>query len=456
MTQPNVTDSDGAIRITAADAASAHVDDLLRRQASLRGDTGITRDKGRRWYYQNWFVLMLAGFLAAFLGWAMIEPVFDDLAYIEGTVRTLTPGNDGHAQVLGHVTVGNQPYLLLTVTRTRNAAGKWVPFTMDDIRPGQYVGIYAEVPDNQQDIEVIGKTAFAAYVVPDAPPTGVGDDLPTQMKKKMIGGLLLFPVVAGMVGLFIGAADGLMCRLLRRALLAGGIGLITGIIGGFIFMCFAGLVYSPINHWAENQTGTGAGGMTTLGFLTQIGGRGLAWALAGIAMGLGQGLALRSGKIVIYGLLGGLFGGLFGGLLFDPIYFFVTGEHNPSAYLSRMISLSLIGGSVGLMIGIVELLARDAWLRMVAGPLAGKEFLIFKSTMNVGASPKSDIYLFNDEAVAPTHAVIRATGDLYEIESVSGVYPLTVNGRTVSRTRLRHGDQIALGRTIFAFQRKRG
>jgi hypothetical protein len=153
--------------------------------------------------------------------------------------------------------------------------------------------------------------------------------------------------------------------------------------------------------------------------------------------------------------LGGLLGGLFGGLLFDPINFFVTGEA-PSAATSRAIGLVVIGGSVGLMIGIVELLARDAWLRMVAGPLAGKEFLIFKNTMNVGASPKSDIYLFNDEAVAQTHAVIRATGDLYEIEGLSDVYPLTVNNRAVKRQRLRHGDQIGLGRTVFVFQRKRG
>ena len=76
------------------------------------------------------------------------------------------------------------------------------------------------------------------------------------------------------------------------------------------------------------------------------------------------------------------------------------------------------------MIGVVELLARDAWLRMVAGPLAGKEFLIFKNLINVGASPKSDIYLFNDPGVAPHHATIRAPpGDLYEIEGASKYMP---------------------------------
>jgi hypothetical protein len=451
MTQPETPET-GTIRITAADASSSHVDDLLKRQASLRGEGGISRDTGKKWYLQNWFVLLIAGTVAAFLGWAMIEPIFDDMVYVEGNVTEAHPGGPT-PQILGDIVLGNRHYFVVDQTRVKGEGGKWVKLDLEQVKAGDRIGIYAEKVD---DGGPEGDLAVAGYIVPNAPVTGVGSDFDEESKKKMIGAILLFPVVAGMVGLFIGATDGIMCRLMRRAALAGSVGLITGLIGGFIFMCFAGLVYSPISDWAQRQSGGGAGGLTTMGFMAQIGARGLAWSLAGIAMGLGQGLAMRSGKIVLYGFLGGLLGGLFGGLLFDPIYFFVTGEHNPSAATSRGISLSIIGGSVGLMIGIVELLARDAWLRMVAGPLAGKEFLIFKSNMNVGASPRSDIYLFNDQAVAQTHAVIRATGDTYEIEGVSDVYPLTVNNRAVKRTRLRHGDQIGLGRTVFVFQRKRG
>jgi pSer/pThr/pTyr-binding forkhead associated (FHA) protein len=107
------------------------------------------------------------------------------------------------------------------------------------------------------------------------------------------------------------------------------------------------------------------------------------------------------------------------------------------------------------MIGVVELLARDAWLRMNQGPLAGKEFLVFKDTMRMGSSPRSDIYLFNDSQVADQHAVLRATGDAYELENLSQHAPVTVNGRPISRSRLRHGDQIGLGSTLFTFNCKR-
>jgi pSer/pThr/pTyr-binding forkhead associated (FHA) protein len=54
------------------------------------------------------------------------------------------------------------------------------------------------------------------------------------------------------------------------------------------------------------------------------------------------------------------------------------------------------------------------------------------------------------------HAVLRATGDTYEIEGSSAQHPVTINGRALHRSRLRHGDEIRLGRTVFVFQRKAG
>src|SRR5205823_15125413 len=118
----------------------------------------------------------------------------------------------------------------------------------------------------------------------------------------------------------------------------------------------------------------------------------------------------------------------------------------PSAHWSRLIGFAFIGLSVGGLIGIVELLARDAWLRMTQGPLTGKEFLLFKDVMNIGSSPRSDIYLFNDPQVAEHHAIIRAVGDECEIESKPNTSSVLLNNRQVTRARLRHGDNIMIGR----------
>jgi pSer/pThr/pTyr-binding forkhead associated (FHA) protein len=103
----------------------------------------------------------------------------------------------------------------------------------------------------------------------------------------------------------------------------------------------------------------------------------------------------------------------------------------------------------------VELLARDAWLRMSEGPLAGKEFLIFKDNMQVGSSPRSDIYLFNDPQVSPQHATLRMIGDECEIESRGAQALVMLNQRPITRSRLRHGDQIGIGRTVFVFQKRK-
>src|SRR5262249_14304285 len=155
-------------------------------------------------------------------------------------------------------------------------------------------------------------------------------------------GLMLFALVAGMIGLFIGAADGLVCRLPRRALLCGIVGLFVGLVGGFIASLFGGLVYSPLTALAMKQ-GDG-GGFGSLGFTIQLVGRSLAWGFTGLAMGLGQGLALRSNRLLLYGLIGGVVGGLLGGLFFDPIdLILLGGAGKPSAHWSRLIGIAMIG-----------------------------------------------------------------------------------------------------------------
>ena len=83
-----------------------------------------------------------------------------------------------------------------------------------------------------------------------------------------------------------------------------------------------------------------------------------------MAMGLGQGIALRSKRLLLYGFLGGVVGGLFSGLLFDPIDQIFLEPDKP-APPDRLIGFGVIGLSVGAMIGVVELLAPEMpWSRM--------------------------------------------------------------------------------------------
>ena len=151
----------------------------------------------------------------------------------------------------------------------------------------------------------------------------------------------------------------------------------VGLVGGFVCSVLANVIYGPLNQLAMSR-GDGTG-LTPFGFAIQVGGRSIAWALAGMAMGLGQGLALRSKRLALYGLLGGILGGLLGGLLFDPIDLVLLGSNKPSAHWSRLVGFAVIGLSVGGLIGVVGLLARDAWLRMTRGRSPAKSFSFSKT-----------------------------------------------------------------------------
>jgi hypothetical protein len=275
-----------------------------------------------------------------------------------------------------------------------------------------------------------------------------------QDRTSTTASFLLFSTIAAMIGLGLGAADGIVCRLPRRALLGGAVGFLVGAVGAMFTTVVAGVVYAPLTAIATTLMTSELSAIGALGFLLQMIARMLAWACAGMAMGLGQGITLRSKRLLTYGFLGGTIGGLLGGLLFDPLDFIIIGGDRIGADASRAVGLILIGCAVGAMIGIVELLTRDAWLRMTEGPLAGKEFLIFRDSMNIGASPKSEIYLFNDPAVAATHATLRVIGDEVEITSRDRVHPLTVNQNVVMNSRLRHGDRITIGATSLVFEQR--
>ncbi|HEX9048617.1 MAG TPA: FHA domain-containing protein [Verrucomicrobiae bacterium] len=463
----NTDKPDSIIQITKDDAMSTHVDDMLKRQMSLRGDPGVTRDHKRAWYYQSWFVFGFVGMLGALAAWALLEPMFADYLYIQGKITAVdetvkmshhsaAPDEeklDAVDRSLGSVTVNGETILLMPGTKEILPDKRVALLEPEKLKQGDELGFYVRYHESYE-----AHFAVAGFVVPSPPPLPANQPKRTlhQLEsRKSTAGMLLFPLVAGFIGLFIGAADGLVCRLPRRALLSGAVGLLVGFVGGFVFSLGAGIIYSPLTHLAMKMSET-SDGLSATGFVIQIIGRSIAWCMAGAAMGLGQGIALRSKRLLLYGFLGGIVGGLLGGLLFDPIDLVVLGQDKPSAMWSRLIGFAVIGLSVGVMIGVVELLARDAWLRMTQGPLTGKEFLIFKDVMNVGSSPRSDIYLFNDPLVAEQHAMIRAVGDECEIEARQTASPLLLNNRSVTHARLRHGDTVTIGRTVFVFQQRKG
>lgn len=247
----------------------------------------------------------------------------------------------------------------------------------------------------------------------------------------------------GLVGLILGfglaAAEGTVMRTSKKAVIEGLIGMAVGFLGGLVAGYVGQAVYSAM--LSDHTRGV------TQSFTSPA--RIVGWAIAGGFLGVAQGAGRLLPKKSLYGLIGGLLGGALGGFLFDPVARSVG-----AGWISRLVGICVVGGAVGFFVGLVEALAKDAWIRVAAGRLSGKQFIAYRNPTVIGADMSCDVYLFRDEDVAPQHAAIWRVAGGFEIEDLNSPMGTIVNNQPVRRTKLRAGDQIRLGSNLLVFEEK--
>ncbi|MFQ6097578.1 MAG: FHA domain-containing protein, partial [Armatimonadota bacterium] len=260
-----------------------------------------------------------------------------------------------------------------------------------------------------------------------------------------LGAALAGIAIGGMIGCALGCSEGVWTRNARKALLWGAIGLGVGTIGGVIGGLLAEVIFQSI----------GRVGGPDLVLITL--GRAIAWLALGLFVGTGQGIALRAGKKILNGLIGGAVGGFVGGALFQVVAVVMgvvlsrLGGDVFEAWPSRLIGFMTLGLACGAAIGIVEQMRKHAWLTIVQGPFAGKEFIIYRQVTRIGSDPACDITIFKDPAVAPVHARIELTGNRYVVRDAAGLGTTYLNGRPITEHPLRSGDFIQVGATIIQY-----
>ena len=216
------------------------------------------------------------------------------------------------------------------------------------------------------------------------------------------------------------------------------LGLILGIVGGLIVANTADALYHALG-----------GGQFNKGLVVQVFARTVGWGFLGLFVALAPGILMRNLKKLLLGLAGGLIGGLIGGLLFDMICR-VGGSDVPA----RFVGIVSFGVLAGLATAILENVAKQGWLLVQAGPLTGKQFILYKNPTHIGSASSSDIFLFKDPRVAATHATISLQGSRYILRNASP-NPTMVNGTPVNEQTLRNGDTIQIGTTLFRFETKK-
>ena len=245
----------------------------------------------------------------------------------------------------------------------------------------------------------------------------------------------VFMWVGAFIGMCLGSLEGIRQGSLYRIGLGALKGLGIGAVGGFLAGTFGQTAFTLL---------LSAGGENLLIIARTIG-----WGFAGAFIGISQGIAKKLDKRVIYGFIGGICGGVIGGLLFD-----IMSIPFNSGTISRLIGDTIVGSSIGIAIYMVENIAKQAWIRILDGPLKGKEFILFSKSTTFGNSPKCDILIKDMEAM-PIHGRIDVLqGNKYVVSLIDPAGQLFVNNIPVSRQFINNKDIIGVGDTHLLFELK--
>jgi hypothetical protein len=208
----------------------------------------------------------------------------------------------------------------------------------------------------------------------------------------------------------------------------------------------------------------------------------IGWAMVGAIIGASIGVfdvlratTSRKGmrqaiRKIINGIIGGTIGGVIGGLLNDaflriplPADLGLTDiDGQPATTLkdwlpktSLAVGLVILGMCIGLLIGVAQIVLKEAWVRVEKGFRAGREMILSKPDTVIGRAEGCDIALFGDMQVEKQHARIVLKGDRYILVDSDTPGGTSVNGQRISGPYpLSNGDMIGCGKSMVRFEER--
>lgn len=241
------------------------------------------------------------------------------------------------------------------------------------------------------------------------------------------------------IAIALAVVEPIVSQNLRTAKVNSLVALTLGIIGAIVGGVCISILYVLLG-----------GGQDIEITFRQVFARAIGWAGLGAFLAIAPGIVLKSWKRSLIGVVGGAIGGFLGGLLFDPL-----SMASGSVVLSRVVGITSIGALAGIGTGLIEAVAKTGWLRVTAGLIAGKQFILYRNPTYIGSSPQCEIYLFKDAQIGPRHAAVHLVPGGFDLEDLGSPTGTFVNGQHISRTRLRNNDQVQIGGTCFLFQEKK-
>ncbi len=252
----------------------------------------------------------------------------------------------------------------------------------------------------------------------------------------MVGGIVGAAIGIGL-NLVAGMANGHWKQLLYRSvpgLLAGGVGgAVGGVVGDLLF--------------------------SSLGFPRAIG-----WMIVGLSIGMADGLFEHSPVKLRNGLIGGSIGGLIGGFLFDPIQNLihsVAGQAlmaSSSGMSSRATAFVILGMCIGALIGLVQVVLKEAWLTVLDGYRAGRQLILSQPVTTLGRGDHLPLPFLGPKSyeLEVEHLKIaRQPGGAFVLEDNQSKLGTQVNGQPVrGPVVLKDRDVIKLGANHVRFNER--
>lgn len=254
------------------------------------------------------------------------------------------------------------------------------------------------------------------------------------------GGSVQVALVGGLVGAAIGAglnavagmANGQWKQLLMRTL--------PGLIGGGLGGALGGLAGNIL-------------------FMVGVP-RAFGWCLMGLGIGVVEGLYERSPGKIRNGLIGGGLGGLLGGMLFNPIMGMIG---SASGMSSRATSFVILGMCIGVLIGLAQVVLKDAWLTVLDGYRAGRQLILSQPVTTLGRAehlPLPFLGAMSQDLELEHARLTRQPNGSFALVDNQTRLGTRLNGQPIQSTVvLKDGDVIKLGTNFIRFnerQRKAG
>jgi pSer/pThr/pTyr-binding forkhead associated (FHA) protein len=114
-----------------------------------------------------------------------------------------------------------------------------------------------------------------------------------------------------------------------------------------------------------------------------------------------------------------------------------------------------LGVCIGLLIGLAQVILKEAWLRVEQGFRVGRELILSRPETTIGRAEACDLGLFGDPNVGRFHARILRERGRHILEDMGSPLGTFVNDERIQgRKELRGGDLIRMGRNVLRYEER--